>query len=147
MMKIRLAIVVSEFNQAITDKLLQSARNRLIERGVRASHITVVRVPGAVEIPLTAQLLAKSKNYSAIICLGAVVRGDTNHYDYVCQQVSQGCQQAMLDFDIPIIFGLLTTDSIEQAEERAGGKKGDKGIEAADAALAMVKVVSAIINT
>ena len=132
-----IAIIVSEFNQAITSKLLSGALERLQARGVAKDHIHVVHVPGAVEIPLTAQLLAKSKKYAAIICLGAVIRGDTDHYDYVCQQVSNGCQKVMLEQELPVIFGILTTNTVEQAEDRVGGKEGHKGHDAADAALVM----------
>src|SRR3990167_1652551 len=132
---IRFAIVVSQFNQAITDGLLHGALSRLHELGVTQSHITLVKVPGAVEIPLAAKLLARCKKYQAIICLGAVIRGDTDHYDYVCQQVSGGCQQVMMEFDIPVIFGVLTTKNMQQAQDRIGGKMGHKGIEAVDAAV------------
>src|SRR5690606_17986785 len=120
--QIKGAIVVSQFNQSITDKLLEGAVSRLNQLNLNANQITIVNVPGAVEIPLTAKLLAKSEKYDAIICLGAVIRGDTSHYDYVCQQVSQGCQQVMMEFDIPVIFGILTTENEEQAEDRVGGK-------------------------
>jgi len=140
----RFAIIVSRFNQSITDKLLQGALSRLIEVNISRENIHIINVPGAVEIPLTAQLLAKTQQYAAIICLGAVIRGDTDHYDYVCQQVSQGCQKVMLDAEIPVIFGVLTTNNIEQAEDRVGGREGHKGIEAADAAIAMVKIVEAL---
>lgn len=136
------AIVVSQFNSDITEKLLEGALLRLQQAGIENQQLTVVHVPGAVEIPLIAQLLAKSYHYSAIICLGAVIRGDTDHYDYVCQQVSTGCQRVMLEFDIPVIFGVLTTFTEEQAESRVGGKDGHKGIEAAEAALAMANVVA-----
>lgn len=136
------AIVVSEYNKNITDKLLQGALTRLTESGIDANKITVTKVPGAVEIPLAALLLAKSKRYQAIIVLGAVIRGDTGHYDYVCQQVSQGCQRVMLDYEIPVIFGVLTTNNLEQAESRVGGDDGHKGIEAADAALVMLEMVN-----
>lgn len=132
-----IAIIVSEFNQDITSKLLAGALERLKERGIAQEQIYTVKVPGAVEIPLTAQLLAKSKKYSAIICLGAVIRGDTDHYDYVCQQVSNGCQRVMLEQEVPVIFGILTTNTVEQAEDRVGGKEGHKGHDAADAALVM----------
>lgn len=140
-MKNKFAIVVSEFNPSITEKLLQGALSRLHECGISQDHITVIHVPGAVEIPLTAQLLARSHYYRAIICLGAVIRGETSHYDYVCEQVSQGCQQIMLDFSIPVIFGVLTTETEAQAQERVGGTQGHKGIDAANAALTMVAVV------
>ncbi len=139
--QIKIAIVVSEFNQSITGKLLEGAVSRLNQLNFNANQITIVKVPGAVEIPLIAKLLAKSEKYDAIICLGAVIRGDTSHYDYVCQQVSQGCQQVMMEFDIPVIFGILTTENEEQAEDRVGGKEGHKGIDAADAAIEMIKVM------
>lgn len=141
-MKHRFAIVCSEFNELISAKLLQGAHERLIELGVAADNITVVKVPGAVEIPFAAQLLAKSKNYAAIICVGAVIRGETGHYDYVCEQVSQGCQRIMLDYAIPVIFGVLTTDTERQAEDRVGGRVGHKGREAADTAIAMVNIAA-----
>lgn len=134
------AIVVSEFNHSITDKLLEGAKATLIENAILEDSITIIKVPGAIEIPLTVAWLAKSKNYAAIICLGAVIRGETSHYDYVCQQVSQGCQQLMLQHEIPVIFGILTTDNFIQAEERVGGKHGHKGKEAALAALHMANL-------
>lgn len=140
----KFAIIVSEFNHEITSKLFQGALERLQECGVPTENIASSKVPGAVEIPLTAQLYAKSKKYDAIICLGAVIRGDTSHYDYVCEQVSRGCQQVMLEHNIPVIFGILTTENEEQAHDRTGGKHGHKGRDAADAALAMVKVVKEI---
>lgn len=136
---------MSQFNQAITDKLLEGACARLAQANIFKENITIISVPGAIEIPLTAQLLAKTKQYDAIICLGAVIRGETSHYDYVCQQVSYGCQKIMLAFDLPIIFGVLTTENELQAEERVGGKHGHKGVEAAEAALAMVNVLEKII--
>lgn len=139
-----IAIIVSEFNQEITHALLQGAYHHLIEAGMDKEHITTLFVPGAVEIPLTAQLLAKNKRFDAIICLGAVIRGETTHYDYVCQQVSTGCQKVMLDFDIPVIFGILTTENEEQALDRIGGKHGHKGKDAAQAALAMIELVEKI---
>ncbi len=112
-----------------------------MNRGVAQSEITVQSVPGAVEIPLTVQLLAKSKRFDAIIALSCVIRGDTSHYDYVCDQVSQGCQRVMLDQDIPVIFGVLTTENEEQAYARVGGAEGHKGEEAADAAIEMVEIM------
>lgn len=138
----QIAIIVSRFNTSITEKLLQGAMERLKEAGVNDSNISVIHVPGAIEIPLTAQLMAKKKYYQAIICLGAVIRGDTSHYDYVCEQVSQGCQKVMLDYDIPVIFGVLTTENEEQAAARVGGAEGHKGKDAADAALEMVQIVN-----
>lgn len=135
-----MAIVVSRFNANITNELLNGALTRLKELEVPVEKITVVYVPGAVEIPLICQQLAMSKQYDVMIALGAVIRGETNHYDYVCAQVSQGCQKVMLEQHIPIIFGVLTTDDEEQAEARIGGKHGHKGREAADAAIEMVSV-------
>lgn len=142
----QIAIVVSQFNPSITEKLLEGAQSRLKEAGFTDSQIKIFKVPGAVEIPLTAKLLAKSQKYQAVICLGAVIRGDTDHYDYVCQQVSYGCQQVMMQYDIPIIFGILTTENEEQAEARVGGKEGHKGIDAADAAIQMMNVIYSLEN-
>jgi 6,7-dimethyl-8-ribityllumazine synthase len=139
-----LAVVVSRFNEEVTSLLQEGALARLAELGVPEKNIKVIQVPGAVEIPLTAKLLAQSKRYQAIICLGAVIRGETSHYDYVCSQVSEGCQQVMLNYDIPVIFGVLTTENEEQALSRAGGAGGHKGRDAADAALTMIKVVQSI---
>ena len=136
-----IALVVSTFNQPITTALKEGALQRLIELGFIENQITVVEVPGAVEIPFVAQLLAKSNNgIKAIIALGAVIRGETSHYDYVCDQVSQGCQRVMLDFDVPVIFGVLTTENEEQAWDRLGGKHGHKGKDAADCALMMYSI-------
>lgn len=137
----RIAIVVGEYNHEITEPLLDGTLARLAEQGVHANQIKVVKVPGAVEIPLMAQALARTQHYQAIICLGAVVRGDTDHYDFVCQQVSQGCQQVMLTHHLPIIFGILTTNNVAQAYERIGGIHGHKGKEAADAALKMIHLL------
>ncbi len=134
----RLAIVVSRFNEDVTLKLLEGALNRLKELDHNTSQLCVVWVPGAVEIPLVAQKLANSQNYDAIITLGAVIRGETTHYDYVCDQVSQGCQRVSLDAKIPVIFGVLTTENEEQAYDRLGGRHGHKGKDAVDTALEMV---------
>ncbi|MCD6047900.1 MAG: ribH [Gammaproteobacteria bacterium] len=134
------AIVVSEFNQEITSKLLEGALQRFAEQGIAEKNITVMQVPGAVEIPLAAQRLIKHHNAQAVICLGAVIRGDTDHYDYVCQMVSQGCMQVMLQHDTPVIFGILTTDNEEQALARVGGNHGHKGKDAVDAAIKMVSL-------
>lgn len=135
------AIVVSEFNEKITSALQEGAMLRLQELNIPSENVLLVKVPGAVEIPLAAQLIARQNQHQAIICLGAVIRGETSHYDYVCEQVSQGCQRVMLDHNIPVIFGVLTTENDEQAMERVGGKHGHKGKEAVDAAMAMVKLV------
>lgn len=114
----KIAIVTSQFNHEITDKLLATALERLKEKNVADENIHSVRVPGAVEIPLIAQKFAKQNKYDAILCMGAVIRGETSHYDYVCQQVSYGCQRVALDHHIPVIFGVLTTENEEQAEAR-----------------------------
>lgn len=139
-----IAIITSRFNQEVTAKLETGALARLKEQGVPEDKITVVNVPGAVEIPLIAQQLAKTNAYDALICLGAVIRGETSHYDYVCEQVSQGCQRVALDHNLPVIFGVLTTENEEQAFARLGGAHGHKGIEAADAALEMIAVLNEI---
>lgn len=135
------AIIVSQFNKIITDKLLEGAKRRCKERNIQEKQLTIVSVPGAIEIPLTAQFLAKTQRYSSIICLGSVIRGETSHYDYVCQQVSYGCQRVSLDHHLPIIFGVLTTENLEQALDRVGGAHGHKGEEAIDTAIAMIKLL------
>ena len=132
-----IAIVVSRFNEDITKALKNGAIERLLINGFMNEDITVIEVPGAVEIPIMAQQLALQKKVKVIIALGAVIRGETSHYDYVCQQVSYGCQKVALTHNIPIIFGVLTTENEDQAWERLGGKHGHKGIEAADTAMAM----------
>lgn len=140
----KIAIVVSEFNAMITERLLTGAMDYLKENTVGLNDIYVVHVPGAVEIPLTTKFLAAQQKYQAIIALGCVIRGDTDHYQYVCDQVSQGCQQVMLQYNIPIIFGVLTTQTEAQALARVGGAEGHKGREAASAALQMLEVVQAL---
>ncbi len=137
----KIAIVVSRFNSEITERLLQGAVERCHEIGFTDKNLHIVWVPGAVEIPLAAQQFAKQEDCAAIICLGAVIRGETDHYQYVCQQVSYGCQKIALDFDVPVIFGVLTTDTEEQALQRTGGTQGHKGREAADTALAMIELM------
>lgn len=139
-----IAIVVSRFNEAITELLFEGTMERLRELSFPEEQITVIWVPGAVEIPLAAQRLAKTDIYEAIICLGAVIRGETSHYDYVCQQVSQGCQQVALHYDLPVVFGVLTTEDEEQAIARVNGQHSYKGQEAADVALEMVSVLRQI---
>lgn len=139
-----IAIVVSQFNHEITHKLQKGAIERLLECGFKMQDITVVDVPGAVEIPFLAQQLAKKNHYAAIIALGAVIRGETSHYDYVCQVVSSGCQRVALDFNIPVIFGVLTTEDDAQALDRVGGAHGHKGRDAADSACAMVALVNQV---
>lgn len=142
--KKHIAIVTSQFNSSVTQLLYQGAKQRLLEHGMPIANIVEYWVPGAVEIPLIAQQLAKTKRFAAIICLGAVIRGETTHYDYVCQQVSDGCQRVALDYELPVIFGILTTESQAQAYARTGGTVGHKGREAADAALDMIMVLEQI---
>ncbi len=139
MKNVKFAIVVSDFNCEITERLLQGAQSHLLMAGVAMEDIYVAHVPGAIELPLAAQWLAQTKKYHAIIMLGAVVRGETSHYDYVCQQVSAGCMRVMLTFNLPVTFGVLTTENEDQAYDRLGGAHGHKGEEAAATALAMVK--------
>lgn len=136
-----IGIVVSRFNEEVTTRLLEGAHQRLKELGFDEGQITVVEVPGAVEIPVVLQRLAEMKQFDALIALGAVIRGDTSHYDYVCEMVSSGCQQISLDFKLPVIFGVLTTENEEQARERCGGSHGHKGREAVDTACEMVSLL------
>ncbi len=142
---INIAIIVSEFHGEITEKLQEGACHYLQNAGMSLQQLYIVNVPGAVEIPLTAKWLAETGRYDAIICLGAVVRGETGHYDYVCEQVSQGCQQVMLSFGLPVIFGVLTTETMAQAYARVGGDRGHKGFDAAAAALRMIQVKEALV--
>ena len=146
MSEIKLAIVVSEFNHEVTSSLLEGALSEAQEQGIARGNIKILTVPGVVEIPLVAQCLAKQKTYHAIICLGAVIRGETGHYDFVCQQVSDGCQKVMLEHSIPVIFGILTTENSQQAMARAGGDKGNKGQEAVTSGLQMIKLLEEFSN-
>ena len=134
---IKIGIVVARFNEFITSKLLSGALDNLKRENVNEKDIEVAWVPGAFEIPL----IAKSNKYDAIICLGAVIRGSTSHYDYVCSEVSKGIAQISLNSEIPVMFGVLTTDTIEQAIERAGTKAGNKGSECAQGAIEMVNLI------
>ncbi len=139
-----IAIIVSQFNHEITNRLLEGALQRFSELQIDLPIPPVFQVPGAVEIPLVAQQLARTKKYSAIVCLGAVIRGDTTHYDYVCEQVSFGCQRVALDYSMPVIFGILTTENEQQALDRVGGVQGHKGREAMDTAFAMIDLLNSI---
>lgn len=138
------AIVVARFNEFITSKLLSGALDALSRHGVSEDDIFVAWVPGAFEIPIAAQKFAKSGKYDAVICLGAVIRGATSHYDYVCNEVSKGCAHVGLETGVPTIFGVVTTDNIEQAIERAGTKSGNKGYDAAATAIEMVNLFDEI---
>jgi len=142
----RLAFVVSRFNEAITSKLLEGALERAKEKGFANSDMTVVWVPGAVEIPIVAQRLAlRRHSYGAIVCLGAVIRGETTHYDYVCHMVSAGCSQVAINHNVPVVFGVLTTENEEQALDRCGGKQGHKGKDAVDTAIEMVATLRRLV--
>ena len=135
------AIVASRFNEFITARLLDGALDALRRHGADESHITVVRVPGSFEIPLLAKQLATSGQYQAVICLGTVIRGATPHFEYIASEVAKGVAMASLDTGVPIAFGVLTTDSIEQAVERAGTKAGNKGFDAACTAIEMANLL------
>ena len=137
----RFAIVVGRFNSLITDRLLAGAIDALQRSGVPEGSITVVRVPGAWEIPLTVQALAKTGKYDAIVCLGAVIRGDTPHFDYVAGQSASGVAHVALAFGMPVVNGILTTNTVEQAMDRAGVKSGNKGFDAAMTAIEMVNLL------
>lgn len=139
--EIKVGIVVARFNEFITGKLLAGALDGLKRHNVPEENVDVAWVPGAFEIPLIASKMAKSKKYDAVICLGAVIRGATSHYDYVCCEVSKGVATVSLQSDIPVMFGILTTDNIEQAIERAGSKAGNKGFECATGAIEMVNLI------
>ncbi len=137
-------IVVSRFNSFICERLLEGAIDALIRHGASEADITVARIPGAFEIPLAAKTMAASQRFDAIICLGAVIRGSTPHFDYVASEVSKGVASVSLESGLPIAFGVLTTDTIEQAVERAGTKAGNKGFEAAVTAIETVNVIKAL---
>ena len=138
---LKIAIVASRFNEFITSRLLGGALDGLRRHGADEDLIDVAWVPGAFEIPLAASKLAKSGRYDAVICLGAVIRGSTSHYDYVCSEVSKGIAAAALDSGIPVLFGVLTCDTLEQAIERAGSKAGNKGFECAEGAIEMANLL------
>ena len=139
----RYGLIVSRFNSFICDRLLEGALDTLVRHGAEENQLTVVRVPGAFEIPLMAKKMAESDKFDALICLGAVIRGGTPHFDYVCSEVTKGVATVSLDAGLPVSFGVLTTDSIEQAIERAGTKAGNKGAEAAMSAIEMVNLMGA----
>mgnify|MGYP000416316135 CR=1 FL=1 len=138
---IRVGVVCARFNDFIVSRLLAGCEDTLLRHGVQEEDIAVAWVPGAFEIPLIASKMAKSGKYDAVIALGAVIRGSTSHYDYVCSEVSKGVAQVALNSDIPVMFGVLTTDTIEQAVERAGTKAGNKGSECAQGAIEMVNLI------
>ena len=138
---IRVGIVVARFNEFITSKLLGGAMDALVRHDINEDDVDVAWVPGAFEIPLIAKKMAKSGKYDAVIALGAVIRGSTSHYDYVCNEVSKGVAAASLDSGVPVMFGVVTTENIEQAIERAGTKAGNKGYDCALGAIEMVNLI------
>jgi len=140
----RFAVLVSRFNDFISSKLVEGAMDALKRHGGNEEQVTLIKVPGAFEIPLAAKKLAESGKFNAIICLGAVIRGSTPHFDYVAAEVSKGIAQVALESKVPVTFGVLTTDNLEQAIERAGSKSGNKGWDAAIAAMEMVNLFKQI---
>ncbi len=141
---LKIAVVVGRFNEFITGKLLEGAKDCLLRHGLEKDHLHVAWVPGAFEIPLAAKKLAETKRYDAILCLGAVIRGSTSHFDYVAGECAKGIAKISLDSNIPVIFGVLTTNTIEQAIERAGTKSGNKGWECALSAIEMAQLMRRI---
>ena len=140
----KVGIVVARFNEFITSKLLSGAIDGQVRHDVKEDDVDVAWVPGAFEIPLVASKMAKSRKYDAVICLGAVIRGSTSHYDYVCNEVSKGIAAVSMENDIPVMFGVITTENIEQAIERSGSKAGNKGYECALGAIEMVNLIRAL---
>ena len=138
---IRVALVASRFNELITSKLIEGARDGLVRHNVREQDIDLAWVPGAFELPLIAQKMAQSGSYDAVICLGAVIRGATSHYDLVCNEAAKGIAQVSLQTGVPVLFGVVTTDIIEQAIERAGTKAGNKGYDCAVSVIEMVNLL------
>lgn len=142
---VKIAIVASRFNELIVSKLINGAEDGLVRHGIDSEDIDLIWVPGAFELPLAAQKAARTGKYDAIICLGAVIRGNTPHFEYVSAEVSKGVAQIGLQADLPVIFGVLTVDSIEQAIERAGTKAGNKGYEAALSAIEMISLFEILV--
>lgn len=142
--KMKVGIVAARFNEFIVSKLVSGARDGLVRHGVEDDDISLAWVPGAFEIPVIAEKMAESEKYDAIICLGAVIRGATSHYDYVCNEVSKGIAQVSLSAGIPVLFGVVTTENIEQAIERAGTKAGNKGYDCALSAIEMAQLIKEV---
>lgn len=140
--KARFGIVAARFNEFLTNKLVEGAVDVLVRHGAQDNNITIVWVPGSYEIPLVAQRMARSKQYDAVICLGCVIRGHTPHFDYLAAEVSKGIAQVSLDTGLPVTFGIITADTLEQAIERAGTKAGNKGADAAAGAIEMMNLLS-----
>jgi 6,7-dimethyl-8-ribityllumazine synthase len=141
---LRIAVLLSRFNEPIGDRLLEGAVAALGRRGVRARDLLVVKVPGAFELPVVARRLARSGRHDAIVCLGAVVRGETPHFDYVAGEASRGIARVSYETGVPVLFGVLTADCVEQALDRAGGRHGNKGVEAAEGAIEMARLLRAL---
>jgi 6,7-dimethyl-8-ribityllumazine synthase len=141
---LKFGVVVSRFNEFFSQKLLAGAQDALLRHGVNETDIEVAWTPGSFEIPLVAQKMAASKKYHAVICLGAVIRGGTPHFDYIASEVAKGIAKVTLDTGVPVIFGVITTDTLEQAIERSGTKDGNKGFDAAVSAIEMANLVKAI---
>ena len=141
---LKIGVVVSRFNDFIVERLLAGAIDGLARHGVADKDITVARVPGSLEIPLAAQKMARSKRFDAVICLGCVIRGETSHYEQVCSEVARGVARAALDSGVPVTFGVLTTENLQQAIERAGAKGGNRGWDAAEAAIEMVSLLKGL---
>jgi 6,7-dimethyl-8-ribityllumazine synthase len=141
---LKFGLVVSRFNEFITKKLVEGAQDALLRHGVSEDNIDIAWVPGSFEIPLIAKKLAQTKRYNAIICLGTVIRGGTPHFEYIAAEVSKGVAKVGLDTGLPVIFGVITADTLEQAIERAGTKDGNKGFEAATSAIEMANLVKGI---
>jgi 6,7-dimethyl-8-ribityllumazine synthase len=137
----RYLIIVAEFTRSISDKLLDGAKETFFEAGLEETQVDVLRVPGCFELPVVAMKAARSHAYAAIVCLGCVIRGETTHYDYVAGQAAEGIMRASLETEVPIIFGVVTTENLAQAQARAGGEHGNKGAYAAAAALSMTKTL------
>jgi len=141
---LKFAIIVSRFNDFITSRLLEGANDALLRHGVDGTDIDVIRTPGCFEISIIAKRLAVSSRYNAIICLGAVIRGDTPHFEYIASEVTRGIGKVNLDTDCPVTFGIVTTDTLEQAIQRAGAKEGNKGFAAALSAIEMANLIKAL---
>jgi len=141
---LKFGLVVSRFNEFFSQKLLEGAQDALLRHGVNEADIEVAWTPGSFEIPLIAQKLAQTKKYDAVICLGAVIRGGTPHFDYIAGEVTKGIAKVNLDTGVPVIYGVITTDTLEQAVERSGAKAGNKGFDAAVSAIEMANLVKSI---
>ncbi len=139
--ELKIAFIVARFNEFVCERLLEGSLDTITRHGGSLENVTVIRVPGAFELPLTAKILATTNKYDAIVCLGAVIRGETSHYDYVCSNASSGIASASLETGIPVSFGLLTTDTIEQAIERSGTKAGNQGRDATVCAIEMARLL------